>query len=346
MAPKLMFNSFLLVFAIMIACSEETVVDEIEEEQVIEDDEITQPEEDQTGNGLAKNYLFDEDILLDSAVLFASDFEKDFNGWSKHNPNISKIIANPDLAFSGNRVLKSTATKGVNEGGDVDYNISPGQDKIYLRFYTKFDESTVTPHHFVKIRAFQDGFWTNAGQRPPGDKGFWTGIEPTSSNTWYFYTYWHEMHSWQSKEGNTDGRANPYYGNNFNVPDQTPFKKGDWICVEAMLKANSTGKNDGEQAFWINGVKIGHWKKGEPRGAWANDKFIIGDSNSGQFEGFNWRTSKNLKINQIALQWYVSAGRMDNAIQDDNSVFFDNVVIATKYIGPMYNKNGPVLKKN
>jgi hypothetical protein len=295
--------------------------------------------------GIAKDYLNDVNIQSDPDVIFASDFENGFDGWSGYNVNVSEIISHTDSAFSGNNVLKSTATRGVNTGGDVDYVISPGQTQIYLRFYTKLDKNTVNPHHFVKIRAITPGFWPRAGQKPPGDKAFWTGIEPLRDRTWNFYTYWHEMHSWQTREGDTDGRPNPYYGNVFHVPGQTPFEKGEWICVEAMVKANTPGKYDGEKAFYINGELIGHWKKGEPRGEWRNDKFVIGGMDARPFEGFNWRTVEDVKINMIKLQWYISNPHLEKATQDANSVYFDNIVVATKYIGPMYDEDGPVLVK-
>ena len=300
-------------------------------------------------NGIAKSYLNDLNIQSDPAVLFASGFEEGFAGWSAFNNKVSEIISHPDSSVSGNNVLKTTATRGKNTGGDVDYKIKPEQTQIYLRFYTKLDRNTVSPHHFVKIRAITEGASTSAGQKPLGDKAFWTGIEPLANNTWNFYTYWHEMHSWQSWNGASDGRPNPYYGNVFTVPGQTPFKKGEWICVEAMVKANTPGQYDGEQAFWINGEKIGHWKAGEPLGAWRGDKFVINYGDNPQpFEGFNWRTSEDVKINQIKLQWYISDEHMikKNATQDANSVFFDNVVVSTKYIGPMYDANGPILSKN
>ncbi len=297
--------------------------------------------------GIAKNYLHDKNIQSNPAVIFASGFENGFEGWTAYNEKISEIITDPKAAFSGSKVLKSTATRGVNTGGDVDYKIVPGQDQIYVRFYTKLDENTVIPHHFVKIRAIKEGFWPNAGQKPPGDKAFWTGIEPLPDHTWNLYTYWHDMHSWQSREGKPDGRPNPYFGNVFRVPGQEPLKKGEWICVEAMMKANTPGQNDGEQAFWINGVKIGHWKKGEPMGEWRNDRFVIGGDNPKPFEGYNWRTAEDVKINMIKLQWYISKEHMERkkATQDDNSVFFDNVVVATEYIGLMYDEKGAVVKR-
>lgn len=318
--------------------------------QLIGDVVLLQPSDftDETANPLARNYPNDENIDSDPAVIFASGFENGFENWDSYNTNVSEIIADPDSAFSGNKVLKTTATRDVNTGGDVKYNITPEQDKIYLRFYTKLDKNAIIPHHFVKIQAITPGFWPNAGQKPPGDKAFWTGIEPLRNFTWNFYTYWHEMHSWQSWSGEPDGRPNPYYGNVFRVPDQEPFEMGEWICVEAMVKANTPGLHDGEQAFWIDGEKIGHWRNGEPLGQWRGDKFVINYGDNPQpFEGFNWRTTEDVKINSIILRWYISAEHMEaRAKQDSNSVFFDNVVISKKYIGPMYNQEGPVLDKN
>ncbi len=302
--------------------------------------------ENKVEEGIAKEYLNDDNIQSHPAVLFASGFEDDFEGWNSYNQKVSEIIAHPDSAFSGNKVLKMTATRGVDTGGDVDYLIQPAQEQVYLRFYTKLDKNTVTPHHFVKIYAYPEGIRSHAGNAPPGDKAFWTGIEPTSKNTWHFYTYWHEMNSWQNKDGTPDGRPNPYYGNLFGVPNQEPFEKGEWICVEAMVKANTPGKYDGEQAFYINGEKIGHWKQGEPFGEWSGDRFNMDGDNVQPFEGFNWRTTEDVNINKIILRWYISNRHLAKATQDINSVYFDNVVLSTKYIGPLYDKDGPVLNKN
>ena len=141
---------------------------------------------DSTG-GIAKSYVEDQNIQYDPEVIFASGFENGFTGWSSHNNNVSIIISDPDSSFSGNRVLKTTATRNVNTGGDVTYNFPQGHNQIYLRFYTKLDKNTIIPHHFVKIQAMRDGFWGSAGQAPPGDKGYWTGIEPRPDNTWNFY---------------------------------------------------------------------------------------------------------------------------------------------------------------
>jgi hypothetical protein len=75
-----------------------------------------------------------------------------------------------------------------------------------------------------------------------------------------------------------------------------------------MLKHNPPDQRDGEQAFWIDGELRGHWK------------------------GINWRTTEGLKANALTLESYVTDRWTENRT---NIVYFDNVVIAREYIGPM-----------
>ena len=74
-----------------------------------------------------------------------------------------------------------------------------------------------------------------------------------------------------------------------------------------MLKHNTPGKRDGEQAFWIDGKLRGHWK------------------------GINWRKSPTLMANAFTLESYVTDRWTKNK---RNIVYFDNLVIAKEYIGP------------
>ena len=87
---------------------------------------------------------------------------------------------------------------------------------------------------------------------------------------------------------------------------QPDIKRNQWICAEFMLKENTPGKPDGEQAFWIDGELRGHWK------------------------GVNWRKSKTLHANALTLEAYVTDRWTKNPV---NAVYFDNVVIASEYIG-------------
>jgi hypothetical protein len=284
--------------------------------------------------GIAAGFSADAGIENHPAVMFASGFENGFDGWtlSARDRTISSIVDDPAIVHTGKKCCISVALKGKNEGGNVTWRFPEPVDQIYLRFYCRFDKDSVTPHHFVKIRALREGWNARAGLAPPGDKGFWTGIEPSRSGSWHFYTYWHQM---RSGRANPTGAKGDYYGNIFTMPGQTPLEREKWICVEAMMKANTVGKSDGELAFWIEGQLIGWWKPGSPAGTWNRSRFLVPGDDPKPFEGFNFRTDPTLRINQVALQWYVSHGHAARGAAERNLVYFDDVVVAKDYIGPM-----------
>ncbi len=101
-----------------------------------------------------------------------------------------------------------------------------------------------------------------------------------------------------------------YWGNGFRPDDLPNIPKDTWICCEFMLKHNSTGKRDGEQAFWIDGKLLGHWN------------------------GISWRTSPTVWANALTLEAYVTDRWTKHPI---NIVSFDNLVVAREYIGPISN---------
>ena len=121
---------------------------------------------------------------------------------------------------------------------------------------------------------------------------------------WNFYSYWHEM------EASRDGK---YWGNAFRPAAQPDIRKGEWISAEFMLKHNTPGEADGEQAYWIDGELRGHWR------------------------GINWRTQAGLMANAFTLESYVT-DRWTK--QETNIVEFDNVVIAREYVGPVVGRVG------
>ncbi len=65
------------------------------------------------------------------------------------------------------------------------------------------------------------------------------------------------MHSWQTLSGAADKRPNSYYGNGFRMEDTPSLVRDKWICLELMIKLNDAAKHNGEQAFWIDGIKMG-----------------------------------------------------------------------------------------
>lgn len=267
------------------------------------------------GEGIAAAFPADQGIAKHPDVIFSDGFETAAmgEGWDETNNKDGKVLTftDPDMPSLGKRSVKVTSTLGHDTGGGFTkwFKSAP---TVHVRFYTKFDPTCDYTHHYVRLRANKSlqgkDKWSSFGQaglKPIGTDRFTTGIEPWGDDgktpapgKWNFYTYWHEM------EKSGDGK---YWGNSFIVPELPPIEKGKWICVEFMLKHNTPGKPDGEQAFWIDGVPIGHWK------------------------GINWRTSPTLWANSVTLESYVTDRWTKNPV---NTVFFDNLVVAKTYIGP------------
>ena len=140
-----------------------------------------------------------------------------------------------------------------------------------------------------------------------------------------------------------------WFDRNNSSPDLM-VERGKWICVEHMMKLNDVGDSNGEQALWIDGKLVSHLSKGNPKGVWIFDKFTPGKGGPGirwndakgdregfqvpaagaPFDGFRWRTDPALNLNFVWLYIYTQkpAGhRMQ--------VWFDDLVVATEYVGPV-----------
>lgn len=269
------------------------------------------------GNGLAAEVAGSNGLRTHPAVLFFDDFESGDVGerWDEtRNPNgnvLSLVSMGSQSAPVGSRSLKVTAHLGKDTGRGMTKWFRPSND-VFVRFYTRFAANSDYIHHFVTLRGNRSMMggdrWSGfggAGDLPDGDRRFSTALEPwgnwgrwPSPGRWNFYSYWHEM------KGSPDGR---YWGNGFRPESQPNIPKERWICCEFLLRHNTPGKADGEQAFWIDGKLRGHWK------------------------GIHWRTDKALRANALTLESYVTDRWTENSV---NVVYFDNVIIASQYIDP------------
>lgn len=251
------------------------------------------------------------------AVVFKEDFEKfDRKRWDDFGktPSAVRIV---EGGVGGGKCVEITATLGEDTGAHLYKMLDSGLDLCFLRFYVKFEEEHDYLHHFVHLVGYNPATrWPQggAGERPEGDKRFSTGIEPwggwgrhTPPGIWHFYSYWCEM---------MKARDGKYWGNFFDPKKPVPVKRGEWTCVEVMLKCNSAPeKADGEQAFWIDGKLAGRW------------------------DGIRWRTDPKLKVNGIWILYYITgnAGRQNRVKEPRkvNRVWFDEIVVSTSPIGPI-----------
>jgi len=300
------------------------------------------------GYGIAARYPGEKGIANDPAVLFAEDFESGSveamgQRWQAVSNKDGTVFAlPPDVpeGSAGRHSLQMTATLGVNEGGHL-YTTFPSADTAFLRFYVKFAEDAGYMHHGVILGAynpptpFPQG---KAGLRPEGDDRAHAGIEPIPGDgqypppgIWYFYTYWQEMKV--SREGK-------YWGNGFLPDHPVPAVRGKWQCVEIMMKMNSEPEaSDGELALWIDGRLEAHFAKGAPRASGSGPRVELVKEGGESFEGFRFRKSKDLKVNFLWLEHYVTqwvATRYTQGTQNPiNRVLFDDVVVSREYIGPI-----------
>jgi hypothetical protein len=267
------------------------------------------------GDGFAAKLKADAGAADHPAVIFADNFEDGELGarWDEKGSGKTGILSlvAPDAAECGKRCMKVEARLADNHGDGPTKWFEPA-DTVFVRFYVRFDQNCDYVHHFVTLRANKGqrggDKWSGFGQaglKPAGDERFSTALEPwgdwgklTAPGKWNFYSYWHEMDPSPDKK---------YWGNQFIPKEQETIPKGSWICAEFMLKHNTPGKPDGEQAFWIDGRLLGHWR------------------------GINWRKTEGLKANALTLESYITDRWTKNPV---NTVYFDNLIIARQYIGP------------
>lgn len=271
--------------------------------------------------GLASQYPGDEGIEKDPRVLFADDFEtgdvkETVVRWGNGKDDRLELAGEGTDGSPGKRSLRVRF-------GHLYTHFRPS-DQVYVRYYQRFHPNCGYTHHLPFLLAdriptpWPKGF---AGKKPNGDEFFGTALDAWGDwgknpppGKWMLYTYWQDM------KISGDGH---YWGNNFTVPQEPTIERGRWYCLEMMIKANSAPDvADGEQAFWVDGRLVG------------------------QVKGMKWRSTDKLKLNSF---WLLHDGETGSSLNGDKEhasrvydVWFDDVVIATEYIGPVHGtpKNG------
>lgn len=318
------------------------------------------------GPGLAAQYPGDRGIAEDPNIILVENFD---HGAMRQLRDRWSDIKNPEgISFSddippgsaGRRSLRMDAKRGQDTGAHLFTRILPGYDEVYARFYVKFAADHGFLHHFVGLGgAIDPPAWPTGGAGLRPENAFNTGIEPTRGSyqrypptffdppgIWHFYTYWQHMRSWQ----NEDGTGNSFFGNNFEPREPVLVPRDQWVCVEMMIRMNSELEaSDGAQAFWIDGKLVGPFGPDDAMGYFLRENFIYSDDpeRASPLPGFQWRSDPRLNINKFFLSYYMSerAFEQSDRYASDNpdavintqtgSVWFDHIVLARQYIGPI-----------
>lgn len=291
--------------------------------------------------GIAAAYPHDEGIEKDARVLFVEKFdalslEAIFKRWDSAKGKIMSFSTDVPSGSGDGQSLLLTHRGGEGTGGHLYRRLPPGQKRVFARFYVKFDPDCGPIHHFgTHLGGFNPPTpWPQggAGLKPDGNKRFTTGVEPFGHKwQWDFYTYWQGMH--------VHGDGN-YWGTPFlSGAAKAEVKRGKWICVEMMVKVNEpVEESNGEQAFWIDGrlwrvdgQVASHIGQGFPKGRWTGGWWHPDADEENSFGGFQWRTTEELCVNYIWTYLYITKAPPGHV----SKVWFDNIVVAGEYIGPI-----------
>jgi hypothetical protein len=300
-----------------------------------------------TPAGIAARYPGDNNIASDPDVIFADDFESYSSAsdltskWDSVSLKNTRIATEPENVFAGGKSLEFTlpisTTETVNSANKV---ISPPLDVVFIRAYSKFstDYHVVgSDHNGIRLTAKYPG---GAGVPAPRDgTGFFLFAlqnniqgrgrpDETDPGYCHIYAYWPYQRNNYGDHWYPDGFVLPgdcaglgadgqvirnrgnwlAFPNNY--PDFQPMpnwlpERGRWYCYELMVKANTPGQNDGEVKYWI-------------------DCNVVSD-----FPNLNMRSIASLQIDNASLRLH--------AIHSEqvNKKWYDNVVVAKSYIGPM-----------
>jgi hypothetical protein len=304
----------------------------------------------QGSKGIAAKYPGDVGIGKDPDVVFVETFDGTLPEVTARWEDVAgektfSLAADVPKGGGGTQSLLMTHVGGEESRNHLYRRIEPGLEQMFARFYVKFDPDCAPVHHFGTHVGGNNPStkWPSmdAGNAPPGDKHFNVSIEPFGKSwTWDYYTYWCEMRGSPPR-----GRC---WGNVLVRDPKLTVERGKWICVELMVKMNDVEDTNGELALWIDGKRVSHLGKGFPIGTWTFDKFTPGKQGQGvtwdhklgerrsipggqPFEGFRWRTVKELNANYVWLSLYMTHKQKGHI----SKVQFDNVVVAKQYIGPI-----------
>lgn len=277
-------------------------------------------------SGIAARYPGDGGISADPGVLFFDDFESYATvgalttKWDEifHSSNY-RLATEAGSYYAGGKALEISVPAGSTEvANELRTTISPSQDVIFIRAYTMWH-----PQNSV-VGSSHNGLHVSASYCCAGVPADGTNKFAVSSDVFRLdgsvanpgqttvYIYHPEQRSEWGDYWYPDGRIIPFDSipGNFG-PDFVPRPNfaptlGRWYSWELMVKANSPGQRDGRVAIWVDGAIVADW------------------------QNVRFRDVANLKIDLVSIDMHANAQRSAPLRK-----YYDNVVIAKSYIGPV-----------
>ena len=287
-------------------------------------------------DGIASDYNMDKGIRNDENVIFFDDFESWGNNteppqktWQVKKPDggrTSIVLNNGNTLWEGKYVVELACWK--DSGGQVagiyyklgnydhpNEGLGDGYEEIFIRYYIKFDTNyRIVKNHGVNIGGRDvnniNAAWVGmAGIKDISTSGyFFSGLEPAG-------LYGDQSIEFDLYSYHLDRRGG--WGEHIRQQRSLSIGVGKWHCIERHMKLNTIDheKNkanyDGIEEVWIDGQLVM------------------------QITNIRYRTTPNLRITFFSLETYYHSLPGDYTENNPIKVNFDNVVIASKYIGPM-----------
>ncbi len=283
---------------------------------------------------IASKHPLDAGIAGDKDVIFADDFEN-WGADGKGSGRWSYVYSNAESLTSavpgkigvdgrdgpGSRVLliQCWANGGNSSTGGVslklgnydekDRALGPGFDEIYIRYYMMFDPTYRPMANHGQNVGGRD--LSRPGARFVGmadtrdvasQRYFFSGLQPSDKES-DFHLFFYSYHMDKPDQ----------WGDIYPIQKKTPIALGRWYCVERHMKLNTVAplKADGVEELWIDGEL------------------------SIRREGLRFRNIPTLRISLFNLETYYHHPTAEWTRAHPIKVFFDHVVVAKSYIGPM-----------
>jgi hypothetical protein len=282
--------------------------------------------------GIAAQYPGDVGIEADPAVIFFDDFESYAVAndlWSRwddvHHLDQIRLATEPENVAHGAQALEFTVPQQQAElSNGTAKLVSPELDVLFLRYYSKFQppfDVVGSSHNGAMISShyFVDGQAT-PGVPADGTNKFLVGLEnwrgqpeTPSPGELNVYVYHPEQRSEWGDHFFPSGIVLPNsslpfdFGPEF-VPRRDIIPELDrWYCWEYMVQANTPGQRDGRIAVWLDGMLVADW------------------------QNLRLRDVDTLTIDRFGLAFHIGSNP-----NGETKKWFDDVVAATAYIGPVY----------
>jgi uncharacterized protein (TIGR03382 family) len=280
--------------------------------------------------GIASRYPGDVGIASDADVVFADDFEGYSTPsqldarWNAGRFGNIRIATEPANRYAGSKALEFTSPMQTAElSNGIARTVSPERDVLFLRFYSKYDTAFdvvgsshngggISAHYFINGMA-TPGIPANGTNKYLVEYEAWRGDTATANpGDLNLYIYHPEQRTNYGDHFFPDGTVMPNtsipgnFGPTFVARPKIIPQLGRWYCFELMLKANTPSQRDGRVGLWLDGE-------------------LIAD-----FPNLRLRDVGTLTIDRFGLSLHIGSNPTGVTHK-----WYDNVVAATSYIGPM-----------